>query len=300
MLSNEATLAMFVFAIVAIGAMSLSAGLMGARQASTNLRISGRHRPLRASQWAYQTWRTFADRFEHNIQGERPAIRQLQDILTNAGFDRNRGFVVFRTTQVVGTLFGSIAGIIVSNSIDCGELLGLVLGGSAGYMLPYAVLKRLKNRRQLELTRELPAVLDLLVVSLEAGLSIADGIKTVGQYVERQGRILGTELSISASEMVAGLRLEDSLRNLGERTGVDDIRSVSSLLIQSEKIGGSLGPALRASADQLVTKRRLRAEETAQKSAVKMLIPLVLFTLPAMIIVILGPAILQVLRTLTN
>jgi tight adherence protein C len=98
--------------------------------------------------------------------------------------------------------------------------------------------------------------------------------------------------------MVAGLRLEDCLRNLGERTGVEDLKSVSSLLIQSEKIGGSLGPALRASADQLVTSRRLRAEEAAQRSAVKMLIPLVLFTLPAMIIVILGPAILQILRVL--
>jgi len=150
----------------------------------------------------------------------------------------------------------------------------------------------------LVITRELPAVLDLLVVSLEAGLSIGDSIRTVGLQVERQGHVLGYELSIVASEMVAGLRLEDCLRNLGERTGVEDLKSVSSLLIQSEKIGGSLGPALRASAEQLVTNRRLRAEEAAQKSAVKMLIPLVLFTLPAMIIVILGPAILQIIRVL--
>ena len=300
MLSNEAALAMFVFAIVAIGAMSLSVGLMGARQPSTNLRISGRHRPVRSSQWILSNVADLRGSIRAQYSGRAPGGTPTTGYTHQRWIrpqPRVRGLSHY---PGCGNSPRAIAGIILSSSINCGEVLGLVLGGSAGYMLPYAVLKRLKHRRQLELTRELPAVLDLLVVSLEAGLSIADGIKTVGQYVERQGHILGTELSIAASEMIAGLRLEDSLRNLGDRTGVDDIKSVSSLLIQSEKIGGSLGPALRASADQLVTKRRLRAEETAQKSAVKMLIPLVLFTLPAMIIVILGPAILQILRTLTN
>ena len=297
--SSEATLAMLVFAIVAVAAMSLSFGILGLRQPTTNLRIYGRDRPVRATVWAYQTWRAFADPLERNIDGEKPAVRKLQDTLTNAGFDRNRGFVVFRASQIVAMVLAAFAGIFLSNIIGGGQILGLVVGASGGYLLPYGILRRLQRRRQLRLTRELPAVLDLIVVSLEAGLSIGDTIKTVGHYVERQGHILGTELSVSASEMVAGLRLDTSLRNLGERTGVDDIRSIVSLLIQSEKIGGSLGPALRASGDQLVTKRRLRAEETAQKSAVKMLIPLVLFTLPAMIIVILGPAILQIMHTLS-
>ena len=298
--SSEATLAMLVFAIVAVAAMSLSFGILGLRQPSTNLRIYGRDRPIRATVWAYETWRAFADPLERKIDGEKPAVQKLQDTLTNAGFDRNRGFVVFRACQAVAMVLAALAGLFLSNAIGGGQILGIVAGASAGYLLPYNLLRRLRYRRQLRLTRELPAVLDLIVVSLEAGLSIGDTIKTVGHYVERQGHILGTELSVSASEMVAGLRLESSLRNLGERTGVDDIKSIVSLLIQSEKIGGSLGPALRASADQLVTKRRLQAEETAQKSAVKMLIPLVLFTLPAMIIVILGPAILQIMHTLSG
>jgi tight adherence protein C len=296
-MSNATALAMFVFALVAAGAMSLSFGLTGARQPSTNLRMANHDRPVSSTEWAYRTWRGVADRFERRIQDEKPAVRRLQAMLLNAGFERTRGFVVFRTLQILITVLAAAAGLALSSFVGA-QLFALVAGGATGYIIPYAVLKRLGRHRQLLITRELPAVLDLLVVSLEAGLSISDAIRTVGLQVERQGHVLGLELSIVASEMVAGLRLEDCLRNLGERTGVEDLRSVSSLLIQSEKIGGSLGPALRASADQLVTNRRLRAEEAAQKSAVKMLIPLVLFTLPAMIIVILGPAILQILRVL--
>lgn len=299
MISNEAALAMFVFALVAIGAMSLSFGLIGGRQPSTNLRIPG-HRSGRRGGWPNEAWHSLANRFEQRIKSEKPAARRLQESLINAGFERVRGFVIFRALQVLATLLGGVAGLAVSGSLGGNWFASFLGGASLGFLLPYMVLKRLRRRRQLEVTRELPAVLDLLTVSLEAGLSIADAIKTVGMHVQRQGHVLGLELSIAASEMVAGLRLEDSLRNLGERTGVDDLRSVASLLIQSEKIGGSLGPALRASAEQMVTNRRLKAEEAAQKSTIKMLVPLVLFTLPSMIIIILGPAIIQITRVLAG
>jgi tight adherence protein C len=299
MLSNETALAMFVFALVAIGGASLSFGLMGVKQPAANLRM-GHGRPLSNSDWAYKTWRDVADKFEHRIRGEKPAVRRLQQVLINAGFERTRGFVIFRAFQMIFTVIGAVIGLAFSRNSGGFQMIALAVGGGAGYMIPYSVLKRLRRRRQAEIIREIPAVLDLLVVSLEAGLGIADAIKTVGLELNRQGHVLGSEFSIAAAEMVAGLRLEDCLRNLGERTGVEDIRSITSLLIQSEKIGGSLGPALRASAEQLVANRTVKAEEAAQKSAIKMLIPLVLFTLPAMIIVILGPAILQIMRLLAH
>ncbi len=299
MISDEAVLAMFVFAMVAIGAASLSFGLIGGRQPSANLRIPGRRSGRRIG-WLYDVWQGLAKRLEQRIQSDKPAIRRLQEALINAGFERLRGFVIFRSLQVLATMVGGLAGLAISGSIGSNWFTSFLGGASLGFLLPYVVLKRLRRRRQLKITRELPAVLDLLTVSLEAGLSIADAIKTVGMYVERQGHVLGSELSISTSEMVAGLRLEDCLRNLGERTGVDELKLVASLLIQSEKIGGSLGPALRASAEQMVTNRRLKAEEAAQKSTIKMLVPLVLFTLPSMIIIILGPAIIQIARVLTG
>jgi tight adherence protein C len=137
-------------------------------------------------------------------------------------------------------------------------------------------------------------------VSLEAGLGIGESIKVIGHETERQGRLLGAELSTVAAEMSAGLSLEDSLRNLDERTGVEDIKSLAALIVQCEKMGGRLGPALRSSSELLTTKRRLRAEEAAQKSAIKMLIPLVLLILPAMMIVILGPAVIQIVHVLAG
>jgi tight adherence protein C len=160
------------------------------------------------------------------------------------------------------------------------------------------LLRKLGAARQAVLARELPAALDLLVVSLEAGLGIGESIKVIGRETERQGRLLGAELSTVAAEMSAGLSLEDSLRNLDERTGVEDIKSLAALIVQCEKMGGRLGPALRSSSELLTTKRRLRAEENAQKSAIKMLIPLVLLILPAMMIVILGPAVIQIIHVL--
>jgi tight adherence protein C len=299
MLSNETALAMFVFALVAIGGTSLSVGLMSVRQPAANWRMG--HRGLRSnSDWAYQTWGALVDKFEKRIRTQKPGVRRLQQVLTNAGFERTKGFVIFRALQIIFTVIGAVIGLAFSSNSGEFQMLALAVGGGVGYMIPYSVLKRVRRRRQAEILREIPAVLDLLVVSLEAGLGIADAIKTVGLEVDRQGHVLGSEFSIAAAEMVAGLRLEDCLRNLGERTGVEDIRSITSLLIQSEKIGGSLGPALRASAEQLVANRTVKAEEAAQKSAIKMLIPLVLFTLPAMIIVILGPAILQILRLLAH
>lgn len=108
--------------------------------------------------------------------------------------------------------------------------------------------------------------------------------------------MLGKELTTAAAEMSAGVTLEDSMRNLSERTGVDDLKAVGAVFVQGKEIGGRLGPSLRAAADLLSAKRRLMAEEAAHKSSVKMLLPLVLLILPAMMIIILGPAIIQIFQ----
>jgi tight adherence protein C len=170
-----------------------------------------------------------------------------------------------------------------------------LLGGAvAGYLLPDYVIKRLGQKRRQTILHELPSILDLLVVTLEAGQGLLEAIKVVGRETARQGRVLGKELSTAAAEMGAGVSLEDSMSNLSERTGVEDLKSIAAVLIQSREIGGRLGPSLRAAAELLSAKRRLRAEEAAHKSSVKMLLPLVLLILPAMMIIILGPAIIQI------
>jgi len=145
------------------------------------------------------------------------------------------------------------------------------------------------------MTHELPDVLSLMVVSLEAGISVSEVLRLVGRETERQGHLLGRELTMTAEQMSAGMSFEETLKDFGTRTGVDEIKSLAALLIQSAKIGARLGPALRASAELLNSRRRTGAEEAARKTSVKMLFPLVFFILPAMLLIILGPAVIQIM-----
>ena len=179
--------------------------------------------------------------------------------------------------------------------------MALVVIGSlaVGYFVPVYYLRRRANRRQKDIARQLSDVLDLLVVCVEAGLGLFEAIKIVGDETERQGQAIGTELALVSVEVAAGGSLGQALRNLAERTAVEDIRPLAATLIQSEQLGSQIGPALRSSSDSLRTKRRFRAEEAAQKSTIKILFPLVLFILPAMLIVLLAPAMIQAIRTLS-
>src|ERR1700730_3763626 len=225
-------------------------------------------------------------------------VRRTQRLLVYAGFDALDAVVVFRLTQIAAAGVGVAGGILTSFALHKPRLACAIFGAVLGYIVTEYIIRKLGAKRQTVLARELPAALDLLVVSLEAGLGIGESIKVIGRETERQGRVLGAELSTVSAEMSAGLSLEDACRNLDERTGVEDIKSLASLIVQCEKMGGRLGPALRSSSELLTAKRRLRAEENAQKSAIKMLVPLVLLILPAMMIVILGPAVIQIVHVL--
>lgn len=125
-----------------------------------------------------------------------------------------------------------------------------------------------------------------------------EAIKIAGDETARQGQAIGTELALVSVEVAAGGSLGQALRNLAARTVVEDIRPSAATLIQSEQLGSPIGPASRSSSDSLRTKRRLRAEEARQKSAIKILFPLVLFILPAMLDLLLAPAVIQAVGTL--
>ena len=172
---------------------------------------------------------------------------------------------------------------------------------AAGYFGPLYYLRRRAGKRQKEISRQLSDVLDLLVVCVEAGLGLFKAMrKPIGDETERYGQAIGTELAVVSVEVAAGGSLGQALRNLAERTAVEDLKPLAATLIQSEQLGSQIGPALRSSSDSLRTKRRFRAEEAAQKSTIKILFPLVLFILPAMLIVLLAPAMIQAVRTLSS
>ncbi|MBI3759786.1 MAG: type II secretion system F family protein, partial [Deltaproteobacteria bacterium] len=166
--------------------------------------------------------------------------------------------------------------------------------------LPNIVLWYLKSQRQQAIFLSLPDALDLLVVCVEAGLGLYEAIQIVGTESERHGQEIGTELNLCAAEISAGASLGQALRSLADRTAVEDIKPLAATLIQSEQLGAQISPALHASSDALRTRRRLRAEEAAQKTTIKILFPLVLFVLPAMLAVILGPALIQIIHTIAH
>jgi tight adherence protein C len=177
-------------------------------------------------------------------------------------------------------------------------ILLTMMGASVGAFLPgYYLNKRAKNR-QLDIGRQLSDVLDLLVVCVEAGLGLLEAIKVVGNETESQHLVIGRELSQVAAEVNSGGSLGQALRSLADRSGVADIKPLAATLIQSEQLGAAIGPALRAISDSIRSRRRLQAEESAQKTTIKILFPLVLMILPAMLLIIVGPAIVQTVRTL--
>lgn len=237
---------------------------------------------------------------QRRLPAAKKVDEKLANTLAHAGFHGTSAAVIFQLARFACMTSGGMLGFVVFTVLGSpagARLMFTIAGLMAGFLLPTFYVTWRASRRQVTVSRELSDVLDLLVVCVESGLGIFEAIKVVGRETERQGRELGGELSMLSGEISTGSSLGQGLRALAERTGVDDVKSLAAILIQSEKLGSQMGPALRASAESLRTRRRLRAEEAAQKSAVKMLIPLVFFVLPAMMAVILGPAVVHIIET---
>jgi tight adherence protein C len=159
-----------------------------------------------------------------------------------------------------------------------------------GHSLCNFLLRQRAKARVHAIEVNLPDTLDLMVVCLEAGLGLNATIGRVGEERSAMNDPLGTEFGIVARELREGRAREDTLRGLSERNGVDDLKSLTALIIQSDRLGASMAKTLRSHADVLRTKRRQRAEEHARKLPVKMLFPLGFFLLPALLIIVVGPA----------
>jgi tight adherence protein C len=203
-------------------------------------------------------------------------------------------FLGIRTLVSVGPAL-----LILVPQVSSGRPLGrsLVMGAlawAAGHVLVTAWLKRRARRRTRRIMTALPDVLDLMIVCLESGLGLNAAIARVGEERAKLGDPLGLEFEQASLELRGGRSREEALRALADRNGVDDIRALVALIIQSDRLGASMGKTLRVHADILRTKRRQRAEEAARKLPIKILFPLALFVLPALMIVVAGPALLKI------
>ena len=168
----------------------------------------------------------------------------------------------------------------------------------AGFMLPELWLSMKVRRRQRRIIIGLPDALDLMVVCVEAGLGLDQAIQRIAQELRISHPDLSEELRLVNLEMRVGKSRIEALRELGLRTGVEDIKSLVAMLIQTDRFGTDLARSLRVHADNLRTRRRQRAEEMAAKTTIKMVPPLVFFIFPALFAVILGPAVISLVRQL--
>lgn len=177
-------------------------------------------------------------------------------------------------------------------------LLILLLAAAIGYYLPNIFLWRMVFVRQREIFENFPDALDLMTVCVEAGLGTEAALNRVAEDMVHKSVSLSDELRLVNLELRAGAPRERALRNLAVRTGVEEVDGFVSMIIQAERFGTSIAKSLRVHSEMLRTRRRQRAEEAAAKIALKLLFPLIFFIFPSLLLVLLGPAMLQIYRVL--
>jgi tight adherence protein C len=223
-------------------------------------------------------------------------LGKLQRRLVSAGYRGKEALPVF-----IGVRLGSalLAFGIASSPLVVRPNIFMALSVAAvGYLLPSMALGRLAKKRQHRIRLSLADALDLLVVSVEAGLGLDQALQRVGEELAFAHPDLSDELRLVNLEMRAGTARSDALRNLADRTQVDDLSSLAAMLIQTDKFGTSVAQSLRVASDTLRTKRRQRAEEAAAKTGVKMVFPLVFCIFPAIWVVTIGPAAIKFVQVL--
>ncbi|MDP3668782.1 MAG: type II secretion system F family protein [Telluria sp.] len=225
----------------------------------------------------------------------------LRTRFMNAGW-RNpaAATLYFASKTLLALVTPAIVGTLAAGTTMPGQrFLFLLLACAAfGYYLPNIVLARIAARRQRDIFETIPDALDLLTVCVEAGLSLERSLIKVASEVHIKSVVLAQELQLVLMEMRAGFTKEKALRNFALRSGVEDVDALVAMLIQSERFGTSMGDSLRVHSDNLRNKRRLLAEEAAAKIGLKLLFPLIFCIFPTLLMVLLGPAMIQLGRIL--
>lgn len=220
----------------------------------------------------------------------------VQQRLVRAGYDGPIAPLLYSMLRLAALVFFPILAFVLLRNYTFSQLLvGAIAAAFLGLLIPPFVLLRLERARQDRVRRSLPDALDLLVVCVEAGISLDAAILRVARDLILAHPDLAAELLVVSRKTNAGMTREDALRGLWDRTGVDELRTLVGSLVQSEKWGSSSSRVLRVSAETLRRKRRQEAERKAATAPLKMIVPMALFIFPALFIVILGPAVIQII-----
>jgi tight adherence protein C len=236
--------------------------------------------------------------------GEEQAKKSATRVwLMKAGYRKAQSVSNYYGIRLFSTLIFGLAGAFITytlhfKSSDMAAVVFLSL--LVGWFLPTLwVMKKIISRRE-QIRRAVPNMLDLMVVCVEAGLSFTAAIHRIVEENKSANNPLYEELKLMTQEFLIGKSKADAFRNLAERTGVDDIRSLAITLIQAEKLGTSIADSLRVLADSMRFKRRQRAEELANKTSVKLVFPLVLLIFPELMVILVGPAMITLFKTFTD
>lgn len=222
-------------------------------------------------------------------------MAKLRKQLARAGYQTLRAVGVYTAAQFLTPAVLCVAALFAPNSgFEKYVLVGVA--AMVGMQLPSIVVQRLTKRRQKAIERGLPDALDLLIVCLEAGSAIDQAIVRVSDELAIVYKPLAEELRLIITETRAGKRRIDAFRSFADRAGVEDVRSLVAMLVQTDRFGTSMAQALRTQAETSRTLRRQRAEEQAAKMGVKLVFPLVLLLFPAFFIVALGPAVIKMVK----
>jgi len=301
------TIVAVLIALTAILGVIAIAELVPARERSVGRRLQElqeiasnrglvQRRQRQAKREQLEVW---LQNFGERVASGRKDLFETRQKLIQAGYRRQNAAPIYYSLRVMSMVVGAIIVLAVLPSLQGRNLIvWVVLGSAFFWMLPAGVLRRKMRLRKKEIQKALPDSLDMLVVCVEAGLGLNQALVRVSDEVETMSPVLAEELQIVNLEMRAGTPREEALRNLGERTGVPDLRSLATMLIQTDRFGTSVAQALRVHSDTLRTKRRQRAEEAAAKTTIKLVPPLVFFIFPAIFVVVLGPAMLHLINEL--
>jgi tight adherence protein C len=223
-------------------------------------------------------------------------LSNVKLMLIHANFRRDSAPAIFFGAKAIlaGGLFALLAmwSMSVHHDLRQAVIMG-ILGLVIGLLIPSAWLKDKIKRRQLVIFHTLPDVLDLMTVCVEAGLGLDAAIIKITEEGKFKNNVLALEFAQTSREIRAGKPRMDALRDMGVRTGVEDLKALVALLVQTERLGASLARSLRIHSDSLRTKRRQIAEEAAAKTPIKLVFPLAFFIFPALLVVLLGPAVIK-------
>ncbi|HVB99397.1 MAG TPA: type II secretion system F family protein [Candidatus Dormibacteraeota bacterium] len=225
------------------------------------------------------------------------SVSRTQRLLIRAGYRNPQSVMVLRGVRLLLPIL-LLAVVYFTGFYQQNPVVILALTGIIGYMAPEFYVTQVVRKRQHRLQLSLPDALDLLVISMEAGLGLDQAILRVSHELRYAHPELSEELQMVNMETQLGKNRLDALRELSNRTGVEDIKGLVGMLIQTDRFGTSLAQSLRVFSDDLRLKRRQRAEEQAAKTTVKMVPPLVFFIFPALMVVILGPGIIAIMHQL--